>query len=145
MRRVRAPQSIVFALVSMVGLCIGFSFYAEGRTMGETVGLTWWGLRCGLFLSLFLPVVFALPAAVAAKIFWLNQKLWPLPKVFFAFTGALLIGSLASEAWILTDEARFAAEVSKTTKKVLYSRDRAWPNSGCSLVFVPGRGIHSTD
>ena len=55
----------------------------------------------------------------------------------------LVVGSGLSEAWILRDESRFENEAARAT--ATYSRPRAWPNQGCSLVFIPGKGVHSTD
>jgi hypothetical protein len=55
----------------------------------------------------------------------------------------LLVACTLSERWIISDETRFAVEASKASG--VFSRDRAWPNHGCSLVYIPGRGIHATD
>ena len=134
-------------LVSAIvfGLATGFWLYGGARTMRETVSFDITAFLSGLAFGVVLPLVVILPPLFTAKKFWLRQKVWPVPSWFVAFAGCLLAGSLASEGWILRDEARFAAEVSKTNSDAPYSRSRAWPNQTGSLVFVPGEGIHSTD
>jgi hypothetical protein len=60
-----------------------------------------------------------------------------------ALTLALVLGSVASELWILSDERRFATEVG--TANEVRGRPRAWPNGTASLVYLPGEGVHATD
>ena len=132
------------ALVIFCGFSLGFWLYGVGRTMRETVNFNTIASLSGLVLGVALPMVAALPLVIAKKL-WFREKVWPVPSWFVAFAFCLLGGSLVSEVWILLDEARFSTEVSKTNSEAAYSRSRAWPNQTCSLVFVPNKGIHSTD
>lgn len=134
---------LVSAIV--VGLAASFWLYGGARTMRETVSFDIVASVSGFVFGVLLPLVIILPPLLVAKKLWHLEKGWRVPSWFIAFAICLLVGSLASEAWILRDEAQFSAEVSKTNKEVLYSRSRTWPNQTCSLVFVPGQGIHATD
>src|SRR5438045_9359654 len=98
----------------------------------------------GLLLGAIFPVVFVFLPFVA-KMIWCHEKFWPLPLLFVVFVVSLLVGSLFSELWILHDESCFSAEVNQSGSKMPYSRPRALPNQGCGLVFIPDKGIHSTD
>jgi hypothetical protein len=134
--------TLVFAIV--VGFAVGFWLYGIGRTMRETVNFNTTALLSGLIFGVALPLAVVLLLLIAFKLCFL-ERWWPVCLLFVVFAVSLLGGSLASESWILWDEARFSAEVSKANGRNPYSRPRAWPNQGCSLVFVPGMGIHSTD
>ena len=138
-------RTVLLVLATFIGLAAGFWLYGGARTMQETVGLDISAFLVGLFLSFILPLLVVLPPVITAKKFWLREKVWSWPAWVVAFALSLFAGSLASEAWILADEARFAAEVPKRNSEAIYHRARAWPNQNCSLLFVPGAGIHSTD
>jgi len=138
-------RTTLLVSASVIGLAAGFWLYGIGRTMQETVNFKISAFLSGLVLGVILPLVVVLPPLLTAKKFWLREKVWPLPSWLVALAVCLLTGSLASEGWILRDEVRFAAEVAKTNGEAVYSRGRAWPNQICGLVFVPGKGIHSTD
>ena len=138
-------RTILVVLAAVVGLVTGFWLYGMARTMQETVGLDISAFLLALFLSFILPLLVVLPPVITAKKSWLCEKVWTWPVWVIVFALSLFAGSVASEAWILRDEARFGAELSKRNSEALYSRARAWPNSAGSLVFVPGGGIHSTD
>ena len=129
----------------VIGLAAGFWLYGGARTMSATVNFDMTAFLAGLVFGFVLPLVVVLPPLLIAKKFWLRERVWPLPSWFVALAVCLLAGSLASEGWILRDEARFSAEVSKTNGSNPYNRARVWPNQTGSLVFVPGEGIHSTD
>jgi hypothetical protein len=133
---------LVSAIVA--GLGVGFWLYGIGRTMRENVNFDTTASLSGLLLGVGLPLVVLLPTLIVKKV-WFPEKAWPMSSLLAAFAVALLAGSLASEWWILRDEARFSVEASKTNGGTPYSRSRAWPNQTCSLVFVPGKGIHATD
>lgn len=120
---------------------LGFWLYGGGRTLRETVGFDVLASLSGLFLGFFLPMIFALAILVWSRI-WTSQ-MRRLPVLSSALAMTLILGSVVSEFWILRDEARFSNEASG--REVIYSRERAWPNQDCSLVYVPGQGIHSTD
>lgn len=137
-------RKIVLAIAIAIGFVVGFWFYGMGRTMRETVSFNITASLCGLFLVVFFSLIGVLTVILVKGIVFAGKK-WPMTSLFAAFIIALLIGSLISEASLLQDEARFAAEVSKANPQTIYSRARAWPNGDCSLIFIPGKGIHSTD
>ena len=97
----------------------------------------------GLFIGFLLPIIALLTILVLSGIWFPKMQSLTGLSLSGIFALALLLGSFASEFWILRDEARFSHEASG--RGIIYSRDRAWPNQDCSLVFVPGLGIHSTD
>jgi hypothetical protein len=115
---------------------IGFWLYGIGRTMRETVGFTASATFTGLVLG------FAVPLGGILIIRLLFHGLSKLQIPWKAAT-ILLCACALSEGCIIRDEARFAVEASKAN--TVFSRDRAWPNQACSLVSIPGRGIHATD
>ena len=131
-------------MVGMISFAAGFYSYGGARTMAETFTFDLAASLYGLLLGVVIPVLFVGPIAAGKKL-WGREKLWPPSALFLLFASSLLVGSLISECWILMDEARFAGEVSRSAGTNLFSRPRAWPNELCSLVFVPGKGIHSTD
>lgn len=137
-------KALSLVLAAIAGCVVGFWIYGAGRTMRETVGFDIGSFGCGVLLALGLPYVLV-------ALFLIVRQLRPSPTVgcppslLIVLSLALLAGSLLSEWWILRDETQFSTEVSKTAQSKIYSRPRAWPNSGCSLVFVPGEGIHATD
>lgn len=134
----------LLALAIVIGFSVGFWLYSVGRTMRETVSFDSAALCFGLLLGVVLPSVVVLPLLLARTV-WPNLKLWTPPSAFVALGLALLVGSLLSEWWILRDERKFSDEASKASLNSPYSRPRAWPNGTCSLVFIPGKGIHATD
>lgn len=132
------------AILAIVGaFAVGFWLYGVGRTMRETVNFHASASISGLFLGVALPLAVLAPLLIAMKL-WLREKPWPVSYLVVAFAASLLVGSFASECWILRDEARFSAEAANAGSNP-YSRTRAWPNQTCGLVFEPGKGIHSTD
>jgi glucan phosphoethanolaminetransferase (alkaline phosphatase superfamily) len=132
----------ILALAIVVGLVVGFWFYGIGRTMRETVSFNTTASLSGLVLGCVLPLLVLIPLFVAQKL-WFREKTSSVSLLLVVFTVSLLVGSFASEVWILQDETRFSVEADKSN--TLYSRPRSWPNQVCGLVFVPGEGIHSTD
>lgn len=112
--------------------------------MRETVGFDVAAFGFGLLTGVGLPLFIILPFLVF-KTIRLREKIRPTPWLIAVLAANLLIGSLISEWWILRDETQFSEEVSKADGQNPYSRARAWPNQSCSLVFVPGKGIHATD
>lgn len=126
-----------------VGFPVGFWLYGIGRTMRETVNFNTMASLSGLALSILLPLVAFLPFVIGYRL-WPREGKW-LISPMLVWAVCLLLGSVASECWILRDETQFAAEVSQTQGSNSYSRPRCWPNKGCSLVFQPGKAIHSTD
>lgn len=137
-------RTTLFVLATIVGFAVGFWLYGVGRTMRETVNFNTTAFLSGLLLGVALPLIIVLPLLIAKKL-WFREKVWPVSLLLVAFAVSLLVGSFASEAWILRDETRFSAETANANAATPYSRPRAWPNRTCSLVFVPGKGIHSTD
>lgn len=95
--------------------------------------------------SVVLPLLIVFVPLTIAKLCWFKANIVPLPSWFAAFGTSLLLASFTSEIWILRDESKFAKEVAEKNPKAPYSRSRGWPNESGSLVFVPGKGIHSTD
>jgi hypothetical protein len=140
--RMRMKAKISF--VCFVGFALGFWSYSGGRTLCETVGFDARTFAFGLLTGVGLPLFIILPVLIL-KPMWSRKKTGPASWLIALLVANLLIGSLISEWWILRDETRFAEEVSKADGQNLYSRARAWPNQSCSLVFVPGKGIHATD
>jgi hypothetical protein len=138
-------RTLLLPAVIVAGLAVGFWLYGGGRTMCETVGFTVPAFLFGLLLSVILPLILIVLPLLIAKNFWFREKAWPLSSLFMTFAVCLLIGSFASEVWILRDEAKFEDEVKHLDPETPYSRSRAWPNRTTSLVFVPNVGIHATD
>ena len=138
-------RTTLLILAIVVGLATGFWLYGMARTLRGTVNFDIATLVTSLLFGVVFPLLIVSPPLLAAKKYWFHDKMWPPPSWFVAFGVCLLVGGLASEGWILHDEARFVEEVSKTNNQVLYSRSRAWPYQNCSLVVVPGEGIHSID
>jgi hypothetical protein len=133
---------VVRIVVALLGFVVGFWLYGVGRTMRETVGFNATALFCGLLSGVVLPLALVLPLLLARTV-WPVLKWWIPHSMFITLAAALLIGGLLSEWWILHDERKFSIETLALDKP--HSRPRAWPNSGCSLVFVPGKGIRATD
>jgi hypothetical protein len=127
----------------LLGLGEGFWCYGGGRTMIETFNFNVKASLVGLALVYLIPLLI-LPILLSAKKLWLPGREWPISSWLTIFAVCLLVGSMISEVCILWDEARFSGEVAQRNGN-LYGRSRAWPNQGCSLVFMPGRGMHSTD
>ena len=136
------PRNGLIAFAGFITCAVTFHSYGMSRTMCETVGFDITAALKGFLFSGMLPLVALLSAVLAMKYFKFGRTYitWLLAIAFL-----LPLTCVASEIWILSDEARFAAEVSKARPATAYGRPRAWPNQGCSLVFVPGAGIHSTD
>lgn len=126
---------------AIVGIALGFWLYGVGRTMRETVHFSVWAMLSGILLSVLLPTLAAVLLRFLGRLSVRAGSPWPW--LLTSFTVSLVVGSGLSEAWILRDESRFENEAARAT--TTYSRPRAWPNQGCSLVFIPGKGIHSTD
>src|SRR3954452_16668495 len=131
-------RTTVMTLASVGGFVVGFWLYGVGRTMHETVSFHTGASLSGLLLGVALPLMMIVPLLIAKKP-WLREKLWPVPTLLIVVSACLLVGSLASECWLLRDEARFSAEAAKAESNP-YSRPRAWPNQTGGLVFVPGKG-----
>ena len=126
------------------GFLIGFWLYGIGRTMCETFSFDLRASLLGLLLGLIVPLAIAVPVLLLRNLLSERKILaasWPM----MALGIALALGVLASEAWILHDESEFSAEVSKRGTGNPYARARAWPNGVCTLVYVPGSGMHATD
>jgi hypothetical protein len=130
-------------LMFVMMFALGFWLYGGGRTLCETVSFDIKASLFGLFIGFLLPIIALLTILVLSGIWFPKMQSLAGLSLSGIFALALLLGSFASEFWILRDEARFSHEASG--RGIIYSRDRAWPNQDCSLVFVPGLGIHSTD
>jgi len=135
-------QRSLFIFTTAVGLIIGFWFYGVGRTMRETVHFNLTAVSSGMLLGMILPLAAILPLLIVKRL-WFRDTTWAASSLFISLLVSLFIGCFLSEAWMLRDETRFTVEASKVDS--IYSRPRAWPNQTCSLVFIPGKGIHSTD
>jgi hypothetical protein len=112
--------------------------------MTEVVGFQFGAtLRASLLaLMLLSPLLFGYPLFLALRkkrIRWFRISAWAL--------ATWLVATTASEMRIVADENSFAQEVPQAdvSGKDIYSRDRAWPNGSCSLVWNRGHGIHATD
>lgn len=118
-------------------LALSFWTYGGGRTMCETVGLTWRGCRCGV-------IVEALPWAIITLVWVLFLRRYYSPGIVIAAIAlAFAVGSVSSELWILHDENKFIETATASGKR--QGRPRAWPNSIAALVYIPGKGVHATD
>lgn len=130
-------------LAILIGFVVGFWLYGVARTMRETVGFNATASLSGLFLGVVFPLMLGVVLYIANKV-WGARKVRPI-SLLVAFVICLLVGSFTSEWWMLRDEAFFSTELTKIGPDISYTRSRAWPNQTCSLVFTPGKGIHSTD
>jgi integral membrane sensor domain MASE1 len=125
----RLPRVLAF----IACVAAAFWLYGAGRTIAETVGISWRGTVSGALLS------FAVPSAVVSFMPLVRRERW----LMTALTLALVLGSVLSELWILNDEHRFTSEVAAAGE--IRSRPRTWPNGTASLVYLPGKGVHATD
>lgn len=125
------------ALGLVISSTVAFWAYGGGRTMCETVGVTWRGCRCGA-------IVETLPWVITTLV-WvvLLRRHYSSVVVIAAITSAFVVGSVLSELWILRDEKDFI-EMTRGSE-VIQSRARAWPNGVAALVYIPGKGVHATD
>jgi len=125
-------KDVAFIGAFIACVAVAFWFYGIGRTMSETVGVSWRGTASGVVLGFAAPSVIVILIALARR----ERRL-------MALTLALILGSVVSELWILNDEHRFTSEVAAASE--IRSRPRAWPNGTASLVYLPGKGVHATD
>jgi uncharacterized membrane protein YbhN (UPF0104 family) len=119
------------------GFAVAFWLYGIGRTIHETVGINAAATFSGLAFGVCLPSVILVLVLVVRRSF--RKRRWAVALLILC----LLLGSLLSELSILHDEQSFRVEAGAVNS--VYSRARAWPNDGCTLVFVPGKGVHATD
>lgn len=71
-----------------------------------------------------------------------------MPALAVAALLGILGGAGAAEWAIVRDERAFAREAAAWEERGgtgVYARARAWPNTDCGLVYVPGRGISAHD
>jgi hypothetical protein len=71
-----------------------------------------------------------------------------MPALAVAALLGILGGAAAAEWAIVRDERAFAIEAAAWEQRGgtgLYARARAWPNTHCGLVYVPGQGISAHD
>ena len=137
---------IAFAMATMVFTCpIAFWIYGEVRTMCETIGLNTRAIGSGIFLGMVCPALITISALLFVRRFWTSLKSTSLLSIILGTAIGLLTGSVLSEWRILADESKFASEIRENGTGMHYSRARAWPNAGCSLVYIPGKGVHATD
>ena len=134
-------ERLLPAIATIVLVPIAFWLYGAGRTMCETEGLNIKASSAGLFLSVVVPVSLVLPWLLLVN----DVPALKSCSLKVAIGLALVIGSTLSECWILLDEASFSSQVRTGLPEDRFCRPRAWPNQGCSLVYVPGRGTHATD
>jgi hypothetical protein len=127
------PLARVVAFI--VCVAAAFWLYGIGRTMAETVGVSWHGTLCGALLGFVSPFGVVILIALVRR----GRNRW----LVTALTLAFVLGDVSSELWILHEERRFASEM--TIVREIRSRPRGWPNGSASLVYLPGKGIHATD
>lgn len=60
-------------------------------------------------------------------------------------SAAVVPGALLAELHITAEDQRFIAHVQSTGGASNQYRDRAWPNSGFSFVYLPGHGFSIND
>lgn len=126
-------KDVAFVGAFIACVAVAFWLYGVGRTMAETVGVSWRGTASGAVLGFAAPSIIVILIALARR----ERRLMTL------LTLALVVGSAVSELWILNDERRFASEIAAARE--IRSRPRAWPNGTASLVYLPGKGVHATD
>lgn len=137
---------MAFAMAAAAFSCtIAFWFYGNARTLCETIGFNVRALIAGLLLGVVFPALVIITVLIAGRRIWASLKPIPLIRIILTIVTGLLTGSTLSEGWILVDESHFASEIRQGASGIPYSRPRAWPNEGCSLVHIPGRGVHATD
>lgn len=113
--------------------------------MCETVHFNFKVHAIGLLNGLVFPMLIIAPALLLAKIIWSEWKPMTFRLLVMSAGAGLLCGCVLSECWIQVDETMFDSEISKAAVGMPYTRPRAWPNQGCSLVYIPGSGVHATD
>jgi hypothetical protein len=132
---------VVACVAAVSGAAPAFFLYGMARTMSETFGFSATSTASSLMFTVFLasPVLLLVVFAGLA-----SRKFDPgVPIVVLA--AGLFAGCVASEAWLLIDEARFSSEVAALRPGEFHDRGRAWPFQNAGLVFIPGQGIHATD
>jgi len=141
---------VVFqTFAALVLAALGFRVYGGTRAMFEQFGFRPGPALVGLIVAiaaamqplLVLYIVTHLCDASLARRFREGRH----APLFARATVAIVAGALLSEAAIGYDEARFLREVAQTDGTREYWRARAWPNTGCSLGYVPGSGFHATE
>jgi hypothetical protein len=119
-----------------------FWLYGELRVMAETFGMAFRSMGTSA------AICFAAAAPFVAVGGWFNRR--RRGRFLFLAAAVLIAGMATAEFLILGDEQRFFNEVSDRDVGTMkdgdiYSRDRAWPHRGTTLVFVKGKGFHATD
>lgn len=137
-------QATVWSIVRITSFLLAGYLYSCGRTMVEEVGLTSQGITAGLIV---VAVSFSFLSSILALTYLVGQYTKPrLLPVLRCILFSTILGVLVFEVRVLADELKFALEITNMKRPdVPYSREREWPNSTCSLVHVPGKGIHATD
>lgn len=113
--------------------------------MCETVGLNSRSIVAGIFLGMVYPALVTISALFVVGRFWPRMKASSLLTIILGLGIGLVTGGILSECWILADESAFASEIQENGSGKDYDRARVWPNEGCSLVYIPGKGVHATD
>ena len=137
---------IAFAMATMVLACPpAFWLYGEVRTMCETIGLNTRSIFASILLGMVYPALMTISALFVVGRFWSRMKASSLLSIILGMGMGLVTGGILSECWILADERTFASEIQQNGSGEHYGRARVWPNEGCSLVYIPGKGVHATD
>jgi len=134
--------NLLFSAIVLVALV--FWLYGEVRTMQETVGFNGATTIKAVLFNFITLIVIANLLLFLSKILSVKLMRWWL--ILMLFSGSMILGSSMAEVWILLDETRFKNEIlASPDMSIPQSRSRAWPNHGCTLVYIPTKGIHSTD
>lgn len=144
MRGLPVRRAIATSFVALIAFSYAFWVYGVFRTLGEWVGFDFarslWTFAFGIGML----GVLVLPWLLIKQYWFPNFAVSARTLTVSVLTGFVL-GSVAAELQLLHDERQFFAEVHVQGEDQTYSRERAWPHELCSLVYVPGHGVHATD
>jgi hypothetical protein len=122
-----------------------FGLYGGLRGMSETFGFDARTSGGALLVECDLGAPLVLAALLLVRFVLRERMSGELQTVLvIGCCAGALVGTFASEALFLWDESQFLDEVT-AHPGANHSRSRMFPHTDCSLVYIPGRGIHATD
>lgn len=137
-------RAITTSLVALFAFSAAYWVYGACRTLGEWVGFDFARSLWTFALGIGMLVVLVLPWLLIKQHWFPDFGVAPRPLMITIIAGFFL-GSVAAELQLLHDERQFFAEVRARGEEHSYSRERAGPHEICSLIYVPGQGVHATD
>jgi hypothetical protein len=144
MRKLRVIRIFAAMLIAAGSFTAEYWFYGGSRGMIETFGFHPAMSAFTFALTAFVVALLLLPWLLI-KFFWFADRGLNPRLVAMLLAGGIVLGGVAAEIRIMTDEALFLAEIGRTRGTELLVRDRAWPNELCTLIYRPGQAPYATD